>query len=270
MTPTAGIEIAASAGKGFYANLPKDGSLAVEVDCVSLSFKVNRDGVNTLKEAVLHLFRQRRPDNLFWALREVSFTLNQGERLGVIGRNGSGKTTLLSLLAGIYPPDHGRVVTRGRVVGLLGLGAGFDPEISGRENIFLNASLFGISARQISGRLEEIIAFADVGEFIEMPVKTYSSGMTARIGFAVAAHLDADIILLDEVLAVGDAQFREKCMQRMACLREEGRTMVLVSHDMPSVREMCHRVIWLERGQIAAAGMAEEVISAYQAKFGTK
>ena len=243
------------------------GSPTVKAENVSVSFKIDREGTSTIKEAALRLFRKPVPNSLFWALQDVSFTLCEGDRLGVIGRNGSGKTTLLSLLAGIYSPSKGRVFTQGRVVALLGLGVGFDTEITGRQNIFLNASLYGISGREIAGRVDDIIAFADIGEFADLPVKTYSSGMVARMGFAVASHIDADILILDEVLAVGDAQFRAKCAERMNQLRSRAKTFILVSHDASAIQEMCNRAIWLDRGKVVASGGTEEVLSAYTAKY---
>jgi ABC-type polysaccharide/polyol phosphate transport system ATPase subunit len=204
---------------------------------------------------------------VFWALQDVTFTVGKGERLGIIGPNGSGKTSLLSLIAGIYAPDRGRVTTRGRVVGLLGLGVGFDSEMSGRSNIFLNASLYGLPRRQIAARLDDIVRFADIGDFMDAPIRTYSSGMVQRLGFAIAAHLDADVLLLDEVLAVGDEEFRHKSTARLHGMCDQGKTIVLVSHDLDSVREMCEQAIWLEHGRIAAAGPAEEVVQTYEDRY---
>jgi ABC-type polysaccharide/polyol phosphate transport system ATPase subunit len=245
-----------------------DTNLAISVDSVSLCFHIKKDRATSLKEiAVRKLLFRPNYENCFWALQDVSFTVERGERLGLIGLNGSGKTTLLSLVAGIYRPDKGNVTTQGRIVGLLRLGAGFDKFLTGRENIFLNASLYGLSRREIETQVNDIISFADIGEFIDQPVNTYSSGMQARLGFAVAAHLRADIILLDEVLAVGDAQFKLKCLARMKELIAENRTMLFVAHDMGAVREMCHKVIWLEHGRIIAAGPVEEIADAYEEKY---
>jgi ABC-type polysaccharide/polyol phosphate transport system ATPase subunit len=243
---------------------------AIQVESAWLSFRVKRDRPTTIKEMVLCMLRGRGrgySEGLFWALQDVSFTVRRGERLGVIGPNGSGKTTLLSLIANIYPPDKGHVTTRGRTVGLLGLGVGFDPEMTGRENIYLNASLFGLTRRAIDERIDDIIAFADIGDFIDAPVRTYSTGMATRVGFAVAAHIDADILLLDEVLAVGDAEFRQKSMARTLGLRDAGRTLILVSHDLSAVSEMCHRAIWLEHGRIVESGPVDEVVQAYERRY---
>jgi len=245
-----------------------DTNLAISVNSVSLCFHIRKNRATSLKEVMVRklLFKPNYED-CFWALQNVSFAVERGERLGLIGLNGSGKTTLLSLVAGIYRPDSGKVTTTGRVVGLLGLGAGFDKYLTGRENIFLNASLYGLSRPQIEAQLNNIIDFADIGEFIDQPVNTYSSGMQARLGFAIAVHLQADIILLDEVLAVGDAQFRLKCQARMKEFIGENKTMLFVAHDMSAVREMCHKVIWLEHGRIIASGPADEVADAYEAKY---
>ena len=243
---------------------------AIQVESAWLSFRVKRDRPTTIKEMAVRMLRGRGrgySEELFWAVQDVSFTVRRGERLGVIGPNGSGKTTLLSLIANIYPPDKGHVTTRGRTVGLLGLGVGFDPEMTGRENIYLNASLFGLTRRAIDERIDDIIAFADIGDFIDAPVRTYSTGMATRVGFAVAAHIDADILLLDEILAVGDAQFKQKSMARTLGLREAGKTLILVSHELNAVSEMCHRAIWLEHGRIVESGPVDEVIEAYERRY---
>jgi len=199
----------------------------------------------------------------FWALRGVSFTLEEGEILGIIGRNGSGKTTLLRTIAGIYPPDEGSLEVRGTMSTLLSLGAGFQPELSGLENIYINGVLMGFSEQEIDQVIDEIIRFAELEEFIEAPVKTYSSGMTARLGFAIAAHLKRDIMLIDEVLGVGDAQFRKKCEERMHELMHEGRTIVLVSHSMESIRRFATQALWLDKGTVHAQGHPDEVIEQY-------
>jgi ABC-type polysaccharide/polyol phosphate transport system ATPase subunit len=240
----------------------------IEAAGISLSFRVQHDRPTTLKEAVMRKMRgAANQEDLFWALDGVSFTIAKGEWVGVIGLNGSGKTTLLSVIAGIYRPDKGSIYTQGRVVGLLGLGVGFDMEMTGRENIPLNASLYGLSRKQIEERMDDIIAFADIGDFIDSPVKNYSSGMVSRLGFAVASHLDADIILLDEILAVGDAQFKQKCLTRMKEFRNQDRTMLFVAHDLGALREFCQRAIWLEHGKLIADGPAKEIIDAFENKY---
>jgi ABC-type polysaccharide/polyol phosphate transport system ATPase subunit len=199
-----------------------------------------------------------------WALRDVSFTVPKGEILGVIGPNGAGKTTLLKVLARVTPPTEGRVMGGGRVVPLLALGAGFQQELSGRENIFLNAAMYGISAKEVETRLDDIVEFAGIGEFMEFPVKKYSSGMYLRLAFSVAINMRPDILLADEVLAVGDLEFQEKCIQKVQQEGEAGMTVLFVSHDMAAISRLCRRVLWLNAGEIARLGPAEEVVEAYQ------
>jgi ABC-type polysaccharide/polyol phosphate transport system ATPase subunit len=199
-----------------------------------------------------------------WALRDVSFTVPKGEILGVIGPNGAGKTTLLKVLARVTPPTEGRVVGHGRVVPLLALGAGFQQELSGRENVFLNAAMYGISAKEVEERMEDIVDFAGIGEFMEFPVKKYSSGMYLRLAFSVAISMKPDILLADEVLAVGDLEFQEKCLQKVQREGEAGMTVLFVSHDMAAITRLCRRVLWLNAGEIARLGPADEVVDAYQ------
>jgi lipopolysaccharide transport system ATP-binding protein len=198
----------------------------------------------------------------FWALRDVSFAIGSGETVGIIGRNGSGKSTLLQIISGTLTPTHGQVEINGRVAALLELGAGFNPEFTGRENVYMNAAILGLSRKQIDDRYEDIIAFADIGEFIEQPIKTYSSGMYVRLAFAVIAHVDADILIIDEALAVGDALFTQKCMRFLRNFQKKG-TVLFVSHDTASVLSLCRRAIWLEAGQIQMMGDAKEVCEAY-------
>ena len=199
----------------------------------------------------------------FWALRDVSFELRRGECLGLIGPNGAGKSTLFSILSGIYEPTRGRAVIRGRLQALIALGAGFHPMLSGRENIYVNAAVFGLTSREIDRLVDRIIEFSELGEFIDAPIKTYSSGMLVRLGFSVAAHLDPDILLVDEVLAVGDARFQLKCLDHMRRLINSGKAQMLVSHYMHNIQGLCDRVIWLEQGQIKAEGPADEVTRRY-------
>ncbi len=200
----------------------------------------------------------------FWALQNVSLQIHPGDRLGIVGRNGAGKSTLLKILARITPPTEGSIRMRGRVASLLEVGTGFHPELTGRENIFLNGAILGMEKREIVRKFDEIVAFAEIAQFLDTPVKRYSSGMYTRLGFAVAAHLDPDVLIVDEVLAVGDAQFQEKCLKTLNSLsKQEGRTIVFVSHDIGSVLTLCNRAIWLDRGQVKAFGHAEEVAHQY-------
>jgi len=199
----------------------------------------------------------------FWALRDVSFSVGRGETLGIIGRNGSGKSTLLQIIAGTLRPTEGHVDTQGRITALLELGSGFNPDFTGRENVFLNGSILGLPAKTVEERFDEIAAFADIGEFIDQPVQTYSSGMRLRLAFAVQVLLDPDILVVDEALAVGDAAFSVKCITRMKKMTEQGLSVVLVTHDVQLIRTFCHRALWLDHGHVRAVGDPREVTSRY-------
>jgi len=213
------------------------------------------------------LFRGRRHfHKTFQALEDVSFEIRRGETVGIIGRNGAGKSTLLQLLCGTLTPSSGDVEVKGRVAALLELGAGFNPEFTGRDNVYLNASILGLSREEIDARFDDIAAFADIGEFIEQPVKTYSSGMYVRLAFAVIAHVDADVLIIDEALAVGDALFTQKCMRFLRRFCENG-TLLFVSHDSAAVTSLCERAIWLERGKVRAIGPARDVCKDYNAEI---
>jgi lipopolysaccharide transport system ATP-binding protein len=202
-------------------------------------------------------------DDTLWALRDVSFNVEQGEILGLIGRNGAGKSTLLKIVSRITKPTQGSVKLRGRIGSLLEVGTGFHPELTGRENIFLNGAVLGMKRTEILQKFDEIVAFAEVEKFIDTPVKRYSSGMYMRLAFAVAAHLEPEIMLIDEVLAVGDASFQKKCLGKMGNAAQQGRTVLFVSHNMIAVQDLCHRVIWLDGGRIVEAGDAGTVIGHY-------
>ena len=200
----------------------------------------------------------------FWALENAGFELKQGEALGVIGPNGSGKTTLLRILNGIFPPDRGYAAVRGRIGALIAVGAGFHPNMTGRENIRLNGTILGMTRNEIAERFDAIVDFADIGEFLDAPVATYSSGMTVRLGFAIAVHAVPDILLADEVLAVGDLRFALKCYRKIAEYRRNGGALLLVSHSMQLVRNVCHRTLWLERGRVKLLGETQAVCDAYE------
>jgi len=200
----------------------------------------------------------------FWAVQDVSFELAQGVALGVMGVNGSGKTTLLRILNGVYAPDAGRVALRGRVGSLIAAGAGFAPTLSGRENVFVNGSLLGLSPRQISASMDEIVAFAELGQFIDLPVRNYSSGMQVRLGFAIAALSRPDILLMDEILAVGDMNFQKKCFDHILQLKRQGTSIILVSHSPGAIWSVCDRGIFMDRGKVVLDGSAEDVIRAYE------
>ncbi len=198
-----------------------------------------------------------------WALNDVSFELQEGESLGMLGSNGAGKTTILKLLSRVTWPTGGRVLVAGKVISLIELGAGFHAELTGRENIFLHGAILGLSFKEIAGRLDEIVSFTGIEKFVDTPVKWYSSGMYARLGFGVAAHSDPDVLLVDEVLAVGDTAFQRKAIDAMRGLVQSGKTVMLVSHDLGNVRGLCQKVLWLEKGEIRALGPTEEVVAAY-------
>jgi ABC-2 type transport system ATP-binding protein/lipopolysaccharide transport system ATP-binding protein len=219
----------------------------------------------SLRETLMGLARtpRRRPRELLWSLRDVSFSLADGEALGIVGRNGAGKSTLLKLLMRITTPTEGVVRTRGRVAALLEVGTGFHPELTGRENIFLNAAVLGMSRAKTLARFDEIVDFAGTERFLDTPVKRYSSGMYLRLAFAVAAHLEPDILIVDEVLAVGDAEFQRKCLTRMSSAEEEGRTVVFVSHDLNTLSRLCSRSLWLEGGRVRDDGPTQQVVRDY-------
>jgi lipopolysaccharide transport system ATP-binding protein len=199
----------------------------------------------------------------FWALKDVSFNIQQGDRVGIIGRNGAGKSTLLKILSRITEPTSGRISIKGRIASLLEVGTGFHPELTGRENIFLNGAILGMSKAEIKRKFDEIVAFAEVERFLDTPVKHYSSGMYVRLAFAVAAHLEPEILIVDEVLAVGDAQFQKKCLGRMESAGKEGRTVLFVSHNMAALKSLCEKAIWLNAGNVVENGCAENVVSNY-------
>jgi homopolymeric O-antigen transport system ATP-binding protein len=222
----------------------------------------------SLINLVKHPFRKRQKSaECLWALRNVSFRVPEGEVVGIIGRNGAGKSTLLKVLSRITYATSGRVTVRGRVAALLEVGTGFHGELTGRENIFLNGSILGMRKEEIAAKLDAIVAFAGVEQFIDTPVKRYSSGMFLRLGFAVAAHLEPDVLVIDEVLAVGDVGFQRKCLNAMDELRSGGRTVLFVSHNMAAVENLCSRVIWIDQGQVRRDGEPKEVIEAYMGTF---
>ncbi len=214
----------------------------------------------TLKQMAVASVRRLPLKESFLAVNDVSFTVEQGESIGLMGLNGSGKSTLLKLINGVLRPDHGTIQTRGRIAGLIATGAGFHPQLSGRENLFLNAAILGMSEAETRRKFDEIVAFADIGKFLDTPVSHYSSGMYARLGFSIAVHVDADIFLADEVLAVGDRPFKKKCLTRMQEIRQQGTTIFYVSHASASVRAMCDRVLVLESGHLNFDGDVDEGI----------
>jgi ABC-type polysaccharide/polyol phosphate transport system ATPase subunit len=232
---------------------------------VGMCFRMYREKVTTLKEAVLSRFRRRnRAADELWALRDVSFEVRPGESVGLIGHNGSGKSTLLKIAAGVLKPTTGGAVVEGRVSPLIELGAGFDGELTGRDNVFLNGVLMGHTRREMAQKYDRIVEFSELGEFIDMPVKNYSSGMYARLGFAIAADVDPEILIIDEVLAVGDERFQKKCRERIHAIRKSGCTIFYVSHGMDSVAELCERVLVLHHGLLAFDGPPAPAIERYR------
>jgi len=236
---------------------------AIVVERVSKHFRIFRGREDTLKGAFARFFRSRVHPEEFWALQDVSFSVAQGETFGIIGENGSGKSTLLKLLCGILRPDQGSININGRVAGLLELGAGFHPDLTGRENIYLNGSLLGFSKAQIDKRFDEIVTFAELKDFIDTPVKHYSSGMYVRLGFAIAVNVDPEVLLIDEVIAVGDERFQQKCFEKMNQFKRTGKTIVLVSHSLEAIRNICRKALWLNAGKIQAEGTGDSVVNAY-------
>jgi len=237
--------------------------VAIEMSDVTVRFTVPRERVRTFKEFAINWLRGRLVYEELLALSRVSLTIRRGETVGIIGRNGAGKSTLLKVIARVLRPTGGSVAVLGRVAPLLELGAGFDPELSGRENIFLNGAILGRSRREMVRRLPGIVEFAELEAFLDAPVRTYSSGMVARLGFAIATDVEPDILLVDEVLAVGDIEFQQKCLERMRGFRARGATLVLVSHSPETVLGLCDRALWFDAGRVAADGPAREVVEAY-------
>lgn len=238
----------------------KDGN-AIEVQNLTKKFKVYFDKGNSLKEKML--FRKRNRYEERWVLNGISFEVKRGEAIGLIGHNGCGKSTTLKLLSKIIYPDEGTIEMKGRVSSLIELGAGFHPDMSGRENIYTNAAIFGLSKKEIDKRLDAIIEFSELEEYIDNPVRTYSSGMYMRLAFSVAINVDADILLVDEILAVGDAHFQEKCFNKLREIKRNGTTIVIVSHSLGQIEEICERTIWIDKGKIAMEGIPFEVHPKY-------
>ncbi len=239
-------------------------SNAIEFHNVSKSFRIDRDRPRTFQELFIQLFRRsRRGANIFWALRDVSFTVERGSSVGLIGTNGAGKSTTLKLISRIIQPSSGTIAVRGRVTALLELGAGFHPELSGRDNIYLNGAVMGLTRKEVDDKFDRIVEFAELEDFVDVPLKDYSSGMQARLGFSTAIHFDPEIVLLDEVLSVGDQAFQQKCVDRTRRLRRKKVTMLFVSHSIETVMSTCNKAIWLDHGRLRMAGDAVSVCNAY-------
>jgi len=243
------------------SNASQSAEIAIKVDHVSKLFR--KQNQRTFKELIPALFGGQKVVETFWALNDVDFEVKKGETLGIIGPNGSGKSTLLKLIAGVSQPTKGKVTVNGKIAPLIELGAGFHPELTGRENVYLNGVILGMTRKQIDAKFKEIVDFAELWEFIDQPVKHYSSGMYLRLAFAVAVHTDPDILLVDEILAVGDEKFQQKCFDRWLAMQKQGVTSILVSHDMNVVKSMSDRVLLVENGNQAYLGNAVDAFKMY-------
>lgn len=235
----------------------------IEVRDVSMRFRMANDRISSIKEYAIARLRGKLKYNEFEALKHVSFDVKRGEVMGLIGHNGAGKSTLLKVISGILKPTEGSVIVRGNVAPMLELGSGFDFDMTGRENIFLNGAILGYSEEFLKSKYEEIVAFSEIGPFIDMPLRNYSSGMVARLAFSVATVVVPEVLIVDEVLAVGDAEFQEKSRKRMMELMSGGTTVLFVSHNMEQIRQMCNRVVWLEGGHVTGFGETQEVCDSY-------
>jgi len=237
---------------------------AVTLEGVSKRFILHHHKTRSFQEALVNLVHRRNGSREeFWALRNVSLAVPQGKTLAIVGENGSGKSTILKLITRILEPTSGRVHANGKVSALIELGAGFHPDLTGRENIYLNGSILGLSRKEMSRKFDEIVAFSEMERFIDTPVKHFSSGMYARLGFSVAISVDPDILIIDEVLAVGDEAFQRKCLGRIKALQSRGRTVILVSHNLEMLRSLCDQAVWLKQGVIAAEGPVDDVVGQY-------
>ena len=248
--------------------LMSSNNIAISVSNLSKSYQIYNTPRDRLKQFVMPRLRRltgkahKQYFHEFWALKDVTFEIKKGETVGIIGRNGSGKSTLLQIICGTLNPTSGSIQTNGRIAALLELGSGFNPEFTGRENVYMNASVLGLTNQEIDERFDKIVAFADIGDFVEQPVKTYSSGMMVRLAFAVIAHVDADILVIDEALAVGDVVFTQKCMRFLRKFMDQG-TVLFVSHDSASIINLCQHALWLNKGKIEHIGIAKDVVQSY-------
>lgn len=236
----------------------------IEINDVSMRFRMNNDKILSLKEFVATALRGKLQYQDFTALDHVSFSVKKGETLGIIGRNGAGKSTMLKVISGILKPTEGSVTCGGNIVPMLELGSGFDLDLTGRENVFLNGAILGYSESFLRAKYDEIVEFSELGQFIESPIRNYSSGMLARLAFSIASVVEPEILIVDEILAVGDAEFQEKSRARMMELMGGGTTVLFVSHNLNQIREMCRRVVWLEHGRMKMMGSTDEVCDAYE------
>ena len=241
-----------------------DKNIAIKVDHVYKDFKLYYDKAHTLKEKILFFSKKNKDkNNILHVLQDINLDINKGESVALIGVNGSGKSTLLKLMTKIIYPNKGKITVNGKLTSLLELGAGFHEDFTGRENIYFNASIFGLTRNEIDERLDEIISFSELGDFIDNPVRTYSSGMYMRLAFSVAINVQAEILLIDEILAVGDKHFQDKCFAKLKELKDSGKTIVIVTHNMDQVKQFCDRAVWLYKGEIRQDGKVDDVLKEY-------
>lgn len=241
-------------------------NIAINVDGVSVKFRMNDEKVDNLKEFVIRKITKRMSYKEFWALKDVSFTVENGDRVGILGMNGAGKSTLLKVIAGVLKATEGKIITQGRIAPLLELGAGFDPQYTGAENIYLYGAMLGYSKDFLRSKYDEIVEFSELGEFINSPVKNYSSGMKTRLGFSIATVVEPEILILDEVFAVGDAKFRKKSEKKIQTMFDKGITVLFVSHNLEQVKKICNKAIFLEKGSLIASGPVEDICEIYEVK----
>ncbi|MDP3449660.1 MAG: ABC transporter ATP-binding protein [Anaerolineaceae bacterium] len=240
-----------------------DADFSVSLQNIAVRYRSPMEQIKSFKEFAIQFLKNNIHMTDFWALNDVSLSIQRGETFGIVGRNGAGKSTLLKVIARVISPTNGRVILHGKVVPLLELGAGFHPELTGRENIFLNAALLGHPQKETAANLPKIIEFAEVHGYIDAPLRTYSTGMVARLGFAIATFWQAEILILDEILAVGDEEFKTKCDQKLAEFKQNGSTIIMVSHNLSTIQEKCDHVAWIDRGKLKSIGNPQEVIQCY-------
>jgi len=242
-------------------------NLAIKLQDISVKYRLIKERPKTFQEHLINYLKGKRIEaETFWALKDISFSVNKGECLGIIGYNGAGKSTLLKVISGVMKPAGGKVSVHGKIAPLIGLGAGFDHELTGRENIYLNSSILGFSKKEIEEKYDSIIDFSEMRDFINTPLKNYSSGMVARLGFSIATEVNPDILIVDEVLAVGDDHFRKRSKDRILEFRKRGVTILFVSHSMEEVKNLCNRTVWIDHGKMKMLGEPEKVIAEYQSR----
>lgn len=236
----------------------------IEVKNISMNFRLPKEKIGSLKEYVVKYLKGSLQYDDFFALKDVSFKVKKGDTVGILGANGSGKSTLLKCICGVYPPSKGEIIVRGSIAPLIELGAGFDPDLTARENVFLNGAVMGFEEKFMKERYEDIVEFSELRQFMDLPIKNFSSGMFARLGFSAATIVQPDILIVDEILGVGDAAFQRKCHERMEKMRSNGTTMLFVSHSLDQVKELCSKAIWLRRGMKVMDGDAEKICDEYE------